>query len=213
MASVKRVKGLTVTVPIIYGSTATAVTKKDSLPDPSHTHKWSVYVRSVNNEDLSFCIRRVVIKLHESFEAPSRVFDAPPYEVNETGWGEFEIMIKISFVDPAEKSVTVYHQLQLYPKDEIVQATKRPVVVNHYDELIFSEPSEEFSKALRDHAETVQLPPTGPFSLQSESEELARLEAIYNKVNADLEKQNRTYRKTEQELHRVQAELVELERQ
>ena len=32
----------------------------------------------------------------------------PPYEVSETGWGEFEIIIKIYFVDPTERPVSTY---------------------------------------------------------------------------------------------------------
>ena len=32
----------------------------------------------------------------------------PPYEVSETGWGEFEIIIKIYFVDPTERPVSHY---------------------------------------------------------------------------------------------------------
>lgn len=31
----------------------------------------------------------------------------PPYEVTETGWGEFEVIIKIYFIDPNEKPVLV----------------------------------------------------------------------------------------------------------
>lgn len=30
----------------------------------------------------------------------------PPYEVTETGWGEFEVIIKIYFTDPNEKPVS-----------------------------------------------------------------------------------------------------------
>jgi len=30
----------------------------------------------------------------------------PPYEVTETGWGEFEVIIKIFFNDPNEKPVS-----------------------------------------------------------------------------------------------------------
>lgn len=29
----------------------------------------------------------------------------PPYEITETGWGEFEIIIKIFFIDPNERPV------------------------------------------------------------------------------------------------------------
>ena len=34
------------------------------------------------------------------------VFTKPPYEVRETGWGEFEIQIKIYFQDSSEKPVS-----------------------------------------------------------------------------------------------------------
>ena len=35
------------------------------------------------------------------------VITKPPYEVSETGWGEFEVVIKIFFVDSAEKPVSI----------------------------------------------------------------------------------------------------------
>ncbi len=38
----------------------------------------------------------------------------PPYEVNETGWGEFEIIIKVFFVDPSEKPVRKKQQFMLH---------------------------------------------------------------------------------------------------
>ena len=34
------------------------------------------------------------------------VVTKPPYEVNESGWGEFEIQIKIFFMDQAERPVS-----------------------------------------------------------------------------------------------------------
>lgn len=33
------------------------------------------------------------------------VVTKPPYEITETGWGEFEIIIKIFFIDPNERPV------------------------------------------------------------------------------------------------------------
>ena len=38
-----------------------------------------------------------------------------PFEVTETGWGEFEASIKIIFRDPEEEPVTLFHQIKLYP--------------------------------------------------------------------------------------------------
>ena len=44
----------------------------------------------------------------------------PPYEVSETGWGEFEIQIRIYFNDLTEKPVTLYHGLKLFHTNEAI---------------------------------------------------------------------------------------------
>lgn len=36
----------------------------------------------------------------------------PPYEITETGWGEFEIIIKIFFIDPNERPVRATAAIQ-----------------------------------------------------------------------------------------------------
>jgi YEATS domain-containing protein 4 len=54
-----------------------------------------VYVRDPENRDLSHVVDKVVFKLHDSFEKPVRVVEAPPFELTETGWGEFEIGITV----------------------------------------------------------------------------------------------------------------------
>ena len=36
------------------------------------------------------------------------VITKPPYEVTETGWGEFEVVIKIYFNDPNERPVNIF---------------------------------------------------------------------------------------------------------
>lgn len=42
--------------------------------------------------------------------------EEPPFEVTETGWGEFEIQIKVHFVPEAsEKPMTLFHFLHLHP--------------------------------------------------------------------------------------------------
>ncbi len=70
--------------PIIYGNTATVLTPKEreSLSSPDHTHKWTVAVRSAASnpnsdivggaDDLSYFIKRVVLKLHETYPNQSR---------------------------------------------------------------------------------------------------------------------------------------------
>lgn len=42
--------------------------------------------------------------------------EQPPFEVTETGWGEFEIQIKVHFIPEAsEKPMTLFHFLHLHP--------------------------------------------------------------------------------------------------
>lgn len=62
-----------------------------------------------------FCISAVVprtgllFQLYHginTFMLPIAVVTKPPYEITETGWGEFEIIIKIFFIDPNERPVS-----------------------------------------------------------------------------------------------------------
>ena len=39
---------------------------------------------------------------------------SPPFELNETGWGEFDLNIKIFFHDLNAKPITRKHTLRLY---------------------------------------------------------------------------------------------------
>ena len=59
-----------------------------------------MYVRDPENKDLSHVVDKVVFKLHDSFEKPVRVVEAPPFELTETGWGEFEIGITVRLPRP-----------------------------------------------------------------------------------------------------------------
>ena len=62
--------------------------------------------------------------------------DKFPFEVVETGWGEFEILIKVYVQDGTEKSISLFHHLQLYPKDDATLSTRKTVHIEHYDEIV-----------------------------------------------------------------------------
>lgn len=63
--------GKTVTVerPVVVGTVAYWLGKR---ADDQKTHKWTAYIRGPSNEDLTYFIKRVVFKLHESFKNPKR---------------------------------------------------------------------------------------------------------------------------------------------
>lgn len=63
---------------------------------------------------------------------------APPFQVVEYGWGEFEVNIAIYAKGVAEP-LTVAHRLRLYPVG-VPQSVDRPVVDEVYDELVFNSP-------------------------------------------------------------------------
>ncbi|WFD22843.1 NuA4 histone H4 acetyltransferase complex and the SWR1 complex subunit [Malassezia equina] len=178
---------------------------------PDHTHRWTVAVRSAasaplsaavaedpgarddqsvsigarlrdsgqdlhravgGKDDLSYFIKRVQFRLHDTYAQPTR----------KTGWGEFEIQIKIFFVPEAgEKPLTVLHHLKLHPWPTGPPVAEAPVAgtpthvadvaaaapaaaptappppVVHswqYEEIVFPEPLEAFYDILIAHPPT-----------------------------------------------------------
>ncbi|KAI1417825.1 yeats family-domain-containing protein [Hypoxylon sp. FL1857] len=170
----KRVKGVQIYRPFIYGTTARPFNDTDN-PRPAgvpadHTHSWQVFVKGVDDTDIFYWLRRVQFKLHESIPNHLRTIDAetiikenegkPPsqrqkgFVVNETGWGEFEITIRLYYDSrSSEKPQTLYHHLRLHPygRTEAEKEAMRnggEVVAWVYEEQLFNEPFEDFYKIL-----------------------------------------------------------------
>lgn len=153
-----RQENTTICLPIVYGSIAFPLPKTEEY----NTHSWTLYVRGPNNEDLSQGIAKVVFQLHPSFAQPVRELTAPPFEVTEKGWGEFEASIRIVWRDPAEKALVLMHMIKLYPpvaenlpgSEMGVDDTKgedkkkKPVVHEFYDEVVFTDPTVSFYNQL-----------------------------------------------------------------
>ena len=138
------------TRPIIYGNSSLYF--PSARATDKHTHKWTVYLRPYYKNDpilSKHMVKKVVFKLHDSYPNNTRTFtEGPPYEVTETGWGEFDIIIKIYWNVEGKQNdrnpLTVYHPLKLFCADtpENVEFTSgmRPHVSEHYDEIIFNQP-------------------------------------------------------------------------
>ncbi len=88
----KRVKGVVVERPLIFGNLAWWQGKK---ADPAHTHKWTAFVRGPQNEDISYFVKKIVFYLHESFERPKRVVTHHPFEVSATGSVSFSFPLPL----------------------------------------------------------------------------------------------------------------------
>ncbi|KAJ3672672.1 hypothetical protein LUZ60_007393 [Juncus effusus] len=213
----RRLKDVEISFPIVYGTMAFSLGKKAT---EYNSHKWAVYLRSATNEDLTVIIKRVVFQLHPSFNNPTRVIETPPFEVTETGWGEFEIAITLFFhTEVSEKRVDLYHPLKLFPEEETgnqVLYVKKPVVVETYDEVVFFEPTESFFVKVQNHPAAIvprlpasfNLPPPGPiehvserktkdhhlsqwYTNFSEADELLKLAAARQQVQAHIMKLRR----------------------
>ena len=77
-----------------------------------------------------------------------------PFSVSETGWGEFEISIKLHYVpESLEKPQTLWHGLRLHPYGTEEEKAKQreqgsEVRAWAYEEQIFNEPYEAFYEIL-----------------------------------------------------------------
>ena len=92
----------------------------------TQSHKWYLYLRGLNNEDIGHIVKKVspnahveiaylphmchqgagadgivviamqaVFNLHPTFPNPQREVTAPPFEIEEHGWGEFEVNVVV----------------------------------------------------------------------------------------------------------------------
>ncbi|KAI9594330.1 yeats family-domain-containing protein [Syncephalis fuscata] len=207
----KRVKGVTISRPIVFGNVATPLPKVKTN-ESDHTHRWTVQVRGIGDTDLSGYLHSVTFILHETYANPRREITEPPYEVTETGWGEF---------DTAEKPVTFYHHLRLHPyeDDYAVASTSTPtnkkkdVQAWCYDELIFHEPTEAMYQLLTAHTGS-PLPERRVghryWSVQTENEELQRLADAQNKINSQIEEYQKRMATAQDDIVRLKRELPAL---
>ena len=110
-----------------------------------------------------FVIRYLTFMQHLNIRSISSSFASSPsfafWQVSEFGWGEFEAGIRIFFRDPEEQPIDLIHQIKLYPavaegpdtksaNAPPPQNSKKPVVSEQYDEVVFTDPTENFKRLL-----------------------------------------------------------------
>jgi YEATS domain-containing protein 4 len=173
----------------------------------------------------------VQFKLHDTYAQPLRVVEAPgPFEVTETGWGEFEVGVKMTFVpESGEKPASVYHQLKLHPWGENAESARErrePVISQNYEEIVFNEPSEAFYEILTNPAppptkgknaakskmrkideRTAEIPdtetPSNPYSARAELKELDRLSDAMKQVDRMIAEEKDRLGEREKELEEL----------
>lgn len=156
-ANSKRVKNTKIIRHFVIGNEA-HVLPHEGYPDPppeGHTKGWKVYVRPLpNGPDMSAWLKKVQFKLHHTYADASRTIEAPgPFEVTETGYGEFGVEIRLYFAPEAgEKAVYREHYLCLaaYGSDEQKARQERDnrVVAERIETIEFNEPTQDLFRAL-----------------------------------------------------------------
>lgn len=128
-----------------------------SYPNPpeGHTKGWKVYVRPLpNGPDISTWLKKVQFKLHFTYTDASRTIEAPgPFEVTETGYGEFGVEIRLYFPsESGEKAQYREHYLVLAPhgpQEQMERQTREnAVVAERIESIEFNEPTQELYRAL-----------------------------------------------------------------
>ena len=81
------------------------------FPERKNTHKWKFFV-----ETLKFptdkIVKKLYIKLHESFKIPMVTVDHAPFTLSRVGWGYFDLECTIHFKDwVQQKPLTIVHEL------------------------------------------------------------------------------------------------------
>ncbi|GAB1600291.1 YEATS domain-containing protein 4-like [Argonauta hians] len=205
-----RIKGLTIIKPIVYGNIARYFGKKRE--EDGHTHQWTVYVKSFRNEDLSNYVKKVHFKLHESYPNQNRVVTKPPYEVTETGWGEFEVVIKIYFNDSNERPVTLYHLLKLFQSETDIMLGKKSLVCEFYDELMFQDPTQMMHQLLT-NVRPIML---GQYRHENDFEEkrektVNNILNAKNKIRYEIAELNERLKQSKEAILKYKTEIVKME--
>jgi len=181
--------------PFVYGTVAINLGKK--LKEDT-THKWCVYVRGVNNENISNFVKSVQFTLHNTFENNVREVNKWPFELYEMGWGEFDIKIKIRLVDETVKPIELIHPLKFFNQPHQTQSTKKPVVSETYDEIIFVNPKPEILELLlredNSYSGSIFPEPINNKKNLEEGENEGNKETNYNAGSSmDIEEEDKSY--------------------
>ncbi|CCX12301.1 Similar to Protein AF-9 homolog; acc. no. Q4WPM8 [Pyronema omphalodes CBS 100304] len=218
----KRIKGISVFRPIVYGNSAQPV-DPDNRPrgmPADHTHTWTVSFAGNDGQDITHFIKKVQFKLHaDSYANPVRTIEQPPFEVTESGWGEFEIPIKIFFhPESNEKPLTMFHYLKLHPyigteaEMEQQRVQRKPITSYIYDELVFNEPTEAFYDVLTSKG-NVRIPTKssargrGEFVRETEEMEVERIGEALRVVDEEVAKAKEKMKAKEKEIAEMQKAL------
>ncbi|KAJ9083101.1 transcription factor TFIIF complex subunit Tfg3, variant 2 [Entomophthora muscae] len=137
-------------------------TRSKMLPEKNREtntpmYSWRVSISALDakgkyQENLPF-ISHVEFKLHETFPKPRHFVHSAPFQIQERGWGSFDMFITLHFVDSAHKPHTIAHDLH-FKKSEYKVSQTVPFydVTDDFYQLLHSSEAEEVSPASSRHS-------------------------------------------------------------
>ena len=102
-------------------------------------------------------------------QLPRAEVRAPPFQVSETGWGEFNVEVEIFLKDPAAAPIRLTLPLKLHGAEGVSAAAptaaqmEKPVVSEAYDEIVFNKLPEDPAARAELLAGPVAHPPPYPY--------------------------------------------------
>ena len=134
-----------------------------------------------------------------------------PFELTEKGWGEFEVIVKLFFVDPTEKPCILHHFLRLYPMEDVfmihhpIVPPTNTVITEQYEEIVFHDPSVMLNQVLKNtELEVISMKPFADDSVYAEAyqAEKQRLAETKKKLLTEIEKVRKKQLECEKKLRK-----------
>ena len=128
-----------VSVPLAWGSIAFQMGRSRAGTAQEHSHRWMVFVRGAANQDITGAVAKVVFTLHHTIRDHVREVLRPPFQVTETGYGNFELLIAVHFHAAlgAPGPLVLKHTLKLFHESQSAPP-ERPVLSEFFDEVVFN---------------------------------------------------------------------------
>ena len=166
--------------PLVVGN----LSNKVAVDSHGKMYQWKLYVRSpLPQEIFAKSIAKVVFDIHESFADSNRAVESPgPFEVSESGWGEFTAGVIVHFSHGGVFRTS--HQIKLFRRDDEPENEAQPIE-RHERYKFVQIPAEMLSSELLAAIAEYR----ANYDPTAENAQIARLEAVCEGLRADI-KQN-----------------------
>jgi YEATS domain-containing protein 4 len=202
---------------IVVGSEANLI--RPPPKDGEASHRWRVFVHDIYGADVSGWVSFVKFELHHTFQNSTRIVRKAPFEVNEKGWGEFDIVVTIFIKGDETKPHTFIHSLKLHSTRMKKGKPEYPLFHCNYHDFIMNNISHEAFNNLQRFPQPTerpmlrgQEPEVQEIMPTIEDDELGEcMNNAHNDIKLKINQALETYRLTQQEIANTKQEIANLE--